>query len=83
MGKINFAGKMPLKCSKRCWHNVQKPTGKYLYVWRVKIHISPPLGEQDQSNALPFPTPGPTKTIKSPPHSLPLPHPPPPRLALH
>ena len=26
---------------------------KYLYVGRRKIQISPPLGEQDQSNALP------------------------------
>ena len=34
-----------------------------------KIQISPPLGEQDHSNALP------QGTIKSPPHSL---HPPPP-----
>ena len=64
-----------LKCWKRCWHNVQKPTGKYLYVGRIKIQISPTLGEQDQSNALPFPTPGLTKTIKSPPHSLPPPTP--------
>ena len=45
---------------------------KYLHVGRRKIQISPPLGEQDQSNAL---SPGVTKTIKSPPHALP----PPPR----
>ena len=41
---------------------------KYLHARRRKIQISPTLGEQDQSNTLP---PGPTKTIKSPPHALP------------
>ena len=30
-----------------------KSAVKYLHVWRRKIQISPPLGEQDQSNALP------------------------------
>ena len=29
---------------------------KYLHVGRRKIQISPPPGEQDQSNALPFAT---------------------------
>ena len=29
---------------------------KYLHIGRRKIQISPPLGEQDQSNALPFAT---------------------------
>ena len=37
-----------------------------------KIQISPPLGEQDHSNALP------QGTIKSPPDALRLPSPPPP-----
>ena len=30
-----------------------KSAVKYLLVWRRKIQISPPLGEQDQSNSLP------------------------------
>ena len=44
---------------------------KYLHVGRRNIQISPPLGEQEQC-----PTPGPTNTIKSPPHALPPPPPP-------
>ena len=41
-------------------------------VGRRKIQISPPPGEQDFFKC---PTPGPTKTIKSPPHALPPPPP--------
>ena len=44
---------------------------KYLHVGRRKIEISPPLGEQDQSNALPQ-----GQQRQSNPHSMPcLPHP--------
>ena len=39
---------------------------KYLHVGRRKIEISPPLGEQDQSNALPQ-----GQQRQSNPHSMP------------
>ena len=53
-----------------------KSAVKYLHVGRRKIQISPPLGEQDQSNALPQ-----GQQRQSNPHPIPcLPHPPPRRL---
>ena len=45
---------------------------KYLHVGRRKIQISPPLGEQDQSNALPE---GQQRQSNPPPHALPPPAP--------
>ena len=45
---------------------------KYLHVGRRKIQISPPLGEQDQSNALPQ-----GQQRQSNPHPMPCPPPPP------
>ena len=45
---------------------------KYLHVGRRKIEISPPLGEQDQSNALPQ-----GQQRQSNPHSMPCLPPPP------
>ena len=47
---------------------------KYLHVGRRKIQISPPLGEQDQSNALPQ-----GQQRQSNPHPMPCLPPPPPR----
>ena len=44
---------------------------KYLHVGRRKIQISPPLGEQDQSNALPQ-----GQQRQSNPHPMPCPPPP-------
>ena len=49
---------------------------KYLHVGRRKIQISPPLGEQDQSNAL-------TQGQQRQPNPPPLPRPPPPPTNKH
>ena len=69
---------IPVKCNQisppRAAHRCQISQGR-----QRKIQIFPPPGEQGQSNALPQ---GQTKTIKSPPHALNFPPPPPPHAGL-